>query len=74
MTLEEECRLSYYREIAVLNEEHRVSLVQHGESGRIYVKKVLSVKNLEVGYDEPVAKVSFELFRGEKLGIIGENE
>ena len=43
MTLEEECRLSYYREIAVLNEEHRVSLVQHGESGRIYVKKVLSV-------------------------------
>ena len=37
------------------------------------VKKVLSVKDLEVGYDEPVAKVSFELFRGEKLGIIGEN-
>ena len=43
MTLEEECRLSYYREIAVLDREHRVSLVQHGESGRIYVKKVLSV-------------------------------
>ena len=43
MTLEEECRLSYYREIAVLNEEHRVSLVQHQETGRIYVKKVLSV-------------------------------
>ena len=43
MTLEEECRLSYYREIAVLDREHRVSLVQHGETGRIYVKKVLSV-------------------------------
>ena len=42
--------LSYYKEIATLNEEHRVYLVQHMESGRIFVKKILSVYNRSV-YD-----------------------
>lgn len=37
------------------------------------VKKVLDVKELAVGYDEPLATVSFELFRGEKLAVIGSN-
>lgn len=36
-------------------------------------KMVLSVKNLEIGYNKPVAKISFELFKGQKLAIIGEN-
>ena len=37
------------------------------------VKRVLTVNDLTVGYESPVANVSLELFRGEKLGIIGEN-
>lgn len=37
------------------------------------VKKVLSVIDLAIGYDKPLANVGFELFRGEKLGIIGAN-
>lgn len=37
------------------------------------VRKVLDVKELTVGYDEPLATVSFELFRGEKLAVIGSN-
>ena len=36
-------------------------------------KMVLNVKNLQIGYDRPIANVSFELFRGQKLAIIGEN-
>ena len=36
-------------------------------------KMVLTVKNLQIGYDKPIAEVSFELFKGQKLAIIGEN-
>lgn len=39
------------------------------ESGNL----VLSVKNLQVGYERPLAEMSFELYKGQKLGIIGEN-
>ena len=39
------------------------------ESGNL----VLSVKDLQIGYNEPLAKVNFELYKGQKLGIIGEN-
>lgn len=48
MTLEEESRLSYYREIAALNEAHGVVLVQHTETQRVFVKKTLNVFNAEV--------------------------
>lgn len=48
MTLDEECRLSYYNRIAVLNEGHGVYLVQHLESGRVFVEKVLSVYDIGV--------------------------
>ena len=41
MTLEERSRLSYYRELAVLNAEHDVKLVQHSESGLLFVRKTL---------------------------------
>lgn len=50
MTLEEECTLSYYKEIASLSEEHCVYLVQHVESHKIYVKKILKIYNAEVFY------------------------
>lgn len=40
------------------------------ESGKL----VVSVKDLQIGYNEnSIAKVSFELYKGQKLGIIGEN-
>ena len=39
------------------------------QSGKI----VLKVNNLEIGYDKPIAEISFELYKGQKLAIIGEN-
>ncbi|MBQ1231838.1 MAG: ABC-F type ribosomal protection protein [Clostridia bacterium] len=36
-------------------------------------RDVLSVKELEIGYDKPLCKVSFEVRRGERIGIIGGN-
>ena len=36
-------------------------------------KMVLKVDKLEIGYDKPIAEVSFELYKGQKLAIIGEN-
>ena len=36
-------------------------------------RQVLAVNNLVVGYDTPLAKVSFNLEKGQKLGIIGGN-
>ena len=40
--------LSYYKTIATLNKEHNIFLVQHQETQKIYVKKILSVYNAEV--------------------------
>lgn len=39
------------------------------ESGHL----VVSAKDLEIGYNYPFAKLSFELYKGQKLAIIGEN-
>ena len=39
------------------------------ESGKL----VLKVSDLQIGYDKPIANISFELYRGQKLGIIGAN-
>ena len=39
------------------------------ESGNL----VLSVKKLKVGYDKELGEVSFEIYKGQKLAIIGEN-
>ena len=37
------------------------------------VKGVLTVKDLVVGYDRPLGTINLELFRGQKLGVIGDN-
>ncbi len=37
------------------------------------VKLVLSVKDLEIGYDKPLSTISLQVMRGEKIGIIGDN-
>lgn len=39
------------------------------ESGKL----VVAAKNLQIGYDKILAEVSFELYKGQKLAIIGEN-
>ena len=36
-------------------------------------KNVLSVKDLEIGYTEVLANITFDLMKGQKLGIIGAN-
>lgn len=36
-------------------------------------KMVLTAKKLQIGYNNPVAQISFELYKGQKLGIIGKN-
>lgn len=40
--------VSCYEEISQLNKEHRVSIVRHRGTGKIYVKKILSVYSLAV--------------------------
>ena len=42
MKLDDELRLSFYKEIASVNDRHGVKLVQHADTGKVYVKKTLS--------------------------------
>ena len=42
--------ISYYKTIAVLNEEHKVYLVQHTETGAIGVKKMINNSNRNAYY------------------------
>ncbi len=37
------------------------------------VKDVLTVRDLEIGYDKALAKISFDIKRGQHVGIIGGN-
>lgn len=48
MTIEQELRLSYYREVANIDAERRVSLVQDIRSNCFYVKKCLTVYNADI--------------------------
>lgn len=48
MTLEQELRLSYYMEIAGIDTEHGVSLVQDVRSKDFFVKKELTVYNADI--------------------------
>jgi predicted Ser/Thr protein kinase len=50
MDLEQRLALSYYRTAAVINESHKVYLVQHRDTGEFFVKKILDVYNRDV-YD-----------------------
>ncbi|MCI5792203.1 MAG: serine/threonine protein kinase [Lachnospiraceae bacterium] len=40
--------VSYYKEIGVLNKEHDLYIFQHIETGKIYIKKLMTVYNLAV--------------------------
>lgn len=48
MDINAELRLSFYREIAILNEEHGVTLVQHVETKKVFVKKKLTIYDIRV--------------------------
>lgn len=48
MTIEQELQLSYYRQVAEIQKEHGVFLVQDIRSGALYVKKQLTVYNREI--------------------------
>lgn len=48
MNFDEEYRLSFYKEIAYLDKNYNVYLVQNIETKRIYVKKIIEVYNIEV--------------------------
>ena len=48
MKYEDELKLSFYKEIASVNESHGVKLVQHMETGKVYVRKTLKHYDLSV--------------------------
>ncbi|MCR5126932.1 MAG: serine/threonine protein kinase [Lachnospiraceae bacterium] len=77
MTLQDECRLSFYEDAWMLSKEHNVCLVRHIETGRLYVRKVLSAYNLQVySYlkEHPIANVPriYELVEDEGTLIVVE--
>ena len=48
MTLADSLALSYYRKVADINPEHGICLIQHQETGKFYVQKLLSAYNISV--------------------------
>ncbi len=48
MELSTQLALSYYKIIATINNDHKIYLVQHQETGKIYIKKILDVYNLDI--------------------------
>lgn len=48
MDYSQKLALSYYKTIATLNEAHNIFLVQHRDTQKIYVKKILTVYNIDV--------------------------
>lgn len=48
MDISSRLSISFYKTIAVLNEQHKIYIVQHIQNKKIYVKKILEVYSLEV--------------------------
>ena len=48
MDLEQRLSISYYKTVATINEPHHIDLVQHQETGKFYVKKILDVYSINV--------------------------
>ena len=48
MDYSQQLALSYYKTIATLNEFHNIFLVQHQDTNKIYVKKIIDVYNIDV--------------------------
>ena len=56
MNLSQRLSNSFYQVVAAINEPHKVYLVQHRDSGRFYVKKILDVYSADV-YKDLVKKI-----------------
>ncbi len=50
MNLEQRLSISYFKELAPINQKHQVFLVQHIETKKLYVKKILTIYNAEIYY------------------------
>ena len=48
MNLSDRLSVSYYKTIAPINESHKVYLVRHQETGRLFVKKILDIYSIEI--------------------------
>ena len=48
MDLEQRLSISYYKVVATINEPHKIYLVQHQDTGKFFVKKVLDVYSIDV--------------------------
>lgn len=48
MDLTHKLAISYYKTIAVINEPHKIYLVQHIETNKIFIKKILDVYNAKI--------------------------
>ena len=78
MDLNEYCSYSYYVPVAPINEDHKVWLVQHAETGKLYVRKSIQIYNLSVfqylkTHPIPDMPRIFEIFEDENsLHIIEE--
>lgn len=57
MELSRRLAISYYKTIATINEPHKIYLVQHQVSHKIYIKKILDVYNIDIYeylYNHPI--------------------
>lgn len=69
-------KLKKIEQMVIIEEPNKYDLKTFYANFNIEVesgKMVLTAKNLEIGYDKPIQNVTFELYKGQKLGIIGEN-
>lgn len=48
MDYSQKLSLSFYKTIATLNQAHSIFLVQHQDTNKIYVKKILSIYNIDI--------------------------
>lgn len=58
MTIDQELRLSYYQQVADINADHCIYLVQDNRTGKFYVKKLLTVYNADIYrflWEHPIA-------------------
>lgn len=78
MDLSRRLAISYYKTIATINEPHKIYLVQHLKSQKIYVKKILDVYNIyiyEYLHNHPIngtPKIIDYCEEGDQLTIIEE--
>ena len=48
MDISNRLSMSYYKTIDTLNEDHKIYLVKHIETGKLYVKKILDIYNKDI--------------------------